>query len=157
MSIEIDPNVARQIARDHIRSGRGDIGMSVIHHFGMDLADEEFFAWESAVHESLENERRTVSWPDKQEGDVRAVVALMDAAGAMPMDDFNASPLAAVINALYAQFEDRIDEADEAELLARVQAFKVKIDAQATAADRAVAIHVASLDRRYGHNDGSLD
>lgn len=47
------------------------------------------------------------------DADVQAVVALMDAAGAMPMDEFNASPLAAAINALYAQFEDRIDEADK--------------------------------------------
>ena len=50
----------------------------------------------------------------RAEEDGRTVVALMDVAGAMPIDEFNARPdLAAAINALYEQFEDRIDEHDK--------------------------------------------
>lgn len=57
----------------------------------------------------------------RAEADASAVVALMDAAGALPIDVFNATPdVAAAINALYAQFEDRIDEADKRRRLARL-------------------------------------
>lgn len=61
---------------------------------------------------------RTVLWDlaearANHDADVRTVVALMDAAGALPMEQFDATPdVAAATNALYAQFEDRIDEAD---------------------------------------------
>lgn len=89
--------------------------------------------------------------------DVRAVRAVVDAAGALPIPQFESMPeLAKALNALLEQFEDRIKAVNEAELLARVRAYKAKLDEQAVA-DRAVAIHVANLDRRYGHNDGSLD
>lgn len=57
----------------------------------------------------------------QHDADLRAVVALMDAAGAMPIDEFNARPdLAAAINALYEQFEARIDEYDKRKRLARL-------------------------------------
>lgn len=94
----------------------------------------------------------------RQEGDVRTVRAVVDAAGELPLEQFDSMPeLREKLNALLEQFEDRIKAVDEAESLARVRAFKAKLDEQATVADRAVAIHVANLDRRYGHNDGSLD
>jgi hypothetical protein len=57
----------------------------------------------------------------RAEEDARAAVALMDAAGAIPIDEFNARPdLAAAINALYEQFEDRIDEHDKRSRVARL-------------------------------------
>lgn len=50
----------------------------------------------------------------RAEADARAVVVLMEAAGALPIDEYDAMPnVAAAINALYEQFEDRIDEADK--------------------------------------------
>lgn len=62
---------------------------------------------------------RTVLWDlaearANHDADLRAVMALMDAAGALPIEQFDATPgVAAATNALYAQFEDRIDEADK--------------------------------------------
>lgn len=63
------------------------------------------------------------------DADVQAVVALMDAAGAMPMDEFNASPLAAAINALYEQFEERIDKFDKRQREGRVRTVQTEGDA----------------------------
>lgn len=48
------------------------------------------------------------------EADTKAIVAVMDAAGALPFDQFHAMPdLAAALNALYEQFEDRINAHDK--------------------------------------------
>lgn len=48
------------------------------------------------------------------EADIKVIAAVMDAAGALPMDQFDAMPdLAAALNALYVQFEDRIDAHDK--------------------------------------------
>jgi hypothetical protein len=49
--------------------------------------------------------------------DIRAVRAVIDAAGAMPMDQFDAMPaaLAAAINNLYDHFEARVEELDRCE------------------------------------------
>lgn len=50
----------------------------------------------------------------QHDADVAAVVAVMDAAGALPFDQFHSMPaLAAALNALYEQFEDRINEHDK--------------------------------------------
>lgn len=69
MTDKPDPKTVRQIAREHIRSGRADVGMTVIKRLGMGLPDEEFFAWEYAVHEAWRDELRTVLWPDEQPQD----------------------------------------------------------------------------------------
>jgi hypothetical protein len=59
--------------------------------------------------------------PTVRTADIQAVVALMDAAGALPIEQFNATPeVAAAINALYEQFEDRIDEHDKRVRFARL-------------------------------------
>lgn len=48
--------------------------------------------------------------------DIHAVRAVIDAAGKLPIDQFNATPdLAAAINALYVHFESRIDDLDQNE------------------------------------------
>lgn len=66
--------------------------------------------------------------------DVRAVRAVVDAAGALPIPQFESMPeLAKALNALLEQFEDRINAVDEAESLARVRAFKAKLDARGKA------------------------
>lgn len=60
------------------------------------------------------------SKPDP-EADIKAIVAVMDAAGALPMEQFDAMPdLAAALNALYTQFEDRIDAHDKSVRFAKL-------------------------------------
>lgn len=66
----------------------------------------------------------------RAEQDTGAVVALMDAAGELPIPQFESMPkLAAATNALYAQFEDRIDEADKREREGRVRTVQTEGDA----------------------------
>ena len=82
MTTTPDPETVREIAREHIRSGRSDIGTTIVKHFGNGaLDDEEFFAWEYEVTDAWRRELRTVSWPAEQlqdDGDVRAVAALLE-------------------------------------------------------------------------------
>jgi hypothetical protein len=64
----LDPKTVREIARQHIRSGRTDIGTTIVKHFGSGvLGDEDLWAWEYAVHEAWQTELRAVSWPDEQQ------------------------------------------------------------------------------------------
>ena len=72
MSTTPDPQRVREIAREHIRSGRTDIGTTVVRHFGDGvLSDEEFAGWEYDVHQAWQDELRAVSWPDEQPQDER--------------------------------------------------------------------------------------
>lgn len=62
--------------------------------------------------------------------DIRAVRAVLDAAGALPIPQFEAMPeLAAALNALLEQFEDRIDEADKRQREGRVRTVQTEGDA----------------------------
>lgn len=194
---------AREIARDHIRSGRGDIGMSIIHHFGTDLPDEEFFAWENAVHEAMPDERSTVSWPDERNVDPRdlfadvaditawldesnpasdhedsmrvlklveeageAAAAYIGMVGQNPrkgvthtQDDLLKELADVAITALCAmQHFTQNESITRAYMAAKVQQIiarsDIRVRAGQAAADRAVSIHLANLDRRY-HETGA--
>lgn len=81
-----DPEIVREIARDcvadYINDAR-DIAAHVMGHFGMGVPGD-VYAWTDAVRTDL---RAVVpSWPDEQpqdDGDVRAVRALTNAASRM--------------------------------------------------------------------------
>ena len=68
MSTEPDPQLVREIAREHIRSGRSDIGTTVeLMLIGTILDREDLAAWENAVQQAILD--ATVSWPDEQAQD----------------------------------------------------------------------------------------
>jgi len=66
--METDPKTVREIARKHIRSGRADIGTTIVKYFGNAvLGDDEFADWEHEVTKAWYGELRAVSWPDEQQ------------------------------------------------------------------------------------------
>ena len=64
-----DPETVREIAREHIRSGRTDIGTTMDEQFGTGVVDamsrHEYGAWCSAVREAIRT--AALSWPDEQQ------------------------------------------------------------------------------------------
>lgn len=123
MSTEIDPKIVRKVAEVAFRSDTPGSAADRVEAalIAADVAGpvlgEKFDAYSAAV--GAEYERLA---------DVYAVRAVVDAAGALPIPQFESMPkLAAALNALLEQFEDRIKAVDEAESLARVRAFKAKL------------------------------
>lgn len=77
-----DPQTVRDVAREHIRSGRTCIGDTVWAYFNGALREEEFATWEHKVSDAWRVALGTLSWPDEQsqderDGDVRAVAATL--------------------------------------------------------------------------------
>lgn len=123
MAIETDPKLVREIAETAFRSdapgSAADRVEAALIASGVagPVLSKKFDAYTEAV--GAEYERLA---------DVHAVRAVVDAAGALPIPQFESMPkLAAALNALLEQFEDRIKAVDEAESVARVRAFKAKL------------------------------
>lgn len=62
---EPDPKIVREIAGEHVRSGRTDVGITVeLMLIGRILGCEELAVWERAVVEAIRSS--VLSWPDEQ-------------------------------------------------------------------------------------------
>lgn len=131
--VKPDPRVAHEIAAEALRIGfaqrDSNVGAAIHNRYGRSMQSQDAFrAWRDAVGAEYD---RLVAASLRQEEDVRAVRAVVDAAGKLPIPQYESMPeLANALNALLEQFEDRINAVDEAESLARMRAFKAKLDAQ---------------------------
>jgi hypothetical protein len=68
MSAQPDPQLVREIAREHIRSGRPDLGITIeLMLIGRVLDREELAAWEDAVRQAIRT--AAVTWPDERAQD----------------------------------------------------------------------------------------
>lgn len=129
-NIEPDPKVVQEIALEALRvaiAQRRDVAVGAAIYDRFDrpmLSRDSFRAWHDATCAEYDRLAAVVA---RQEKDVRTVRAVVDAAGELPFDHFHSMPkLAAALNALLEQYEDRINAVDEAESLARVRAYKAK-------------------------------
>lgn len=65
MTIEPDPKIVREIAGEHVRSGRADVGITIeLMLIGRILDREELAIWERAVVEAIRS--AVLSWPDEK-------------------------------------------------------------------------------------------
>lgn len=133
MSVETDPKVVHAIAQTAMKRGLRQcrnvaVSAAIYDSSAVALGEEVFNAYRKAVTAEYD---RLVAASLLQEEDVCTVRAVVDAAGALPIPQFESMPkLAAALNALLEQFEDRIKVVDEAESLAKVRAYKAKLDMQ---------------------------
>lgn len=132
MSTEIDQQEVRRLAATALRTAvqqRRDvaIGMAIYDRNELLPSTQGGF---TTLHQAVGTEYdRLANTVARQENDVRTVRAVVDAAGALPIPQFESMPeLAAALNALLEQFEDRIKVVDEAESLARLRAFGATLD-----------------------------
>lgn len=128
--IEPDPKIAQEMALEALRvaiAQRRDVAVGAAIYDRYDrpmLSQDSFRAWHDATCAEYDRLAAVVA---RQEKDVRTVRAVVDAAGKLPLEQFESMPeLREKLNALLEQFEDRINAVDEAESLARVRAYKAK-------------------------------